>query len=569
MKSRISCFEKTTFKKDLTRFAPLWAIYLIVGCMIIMSMITNSSAGAAAASLGYTIGVFSIINLIYACVVAQLVFGDLFNSRMCNAIHAMPLSRNQLFGSHVAAGLCYSLVPHLIGALIMTTSLDEFWFVAFIWLLGMTLEYLFFFGVAVFSCFCTGNRFAMVAVYGIVNFFSLIVYWFVYTVYAPMMRGVVISGDIFFTLCPVANLCNQNDWILMEELWADGAYNYTYRYEYGGMGSGWDYLSVIAVIGVVLMALSWLLYRRRQLECAGDFIAVRPLGPVFSVVFTLCVGAVFSLFGELFGSSYVLFLIIGMVLGWFVAQMLLQRTVKVFRLKAFGKLAILAAAMIASLLLVRADLFGVVGYVPDASRVKSVTVSNSSRFPDYSDTTVELESREDIETILGIHEYLLEQGNVWEDTRYATSLAIRYELDNGRTVVRYYDSVPINSAVKKPLKEIYSSPKAVLGCDTWEEALWRTAFVNLQGDPYPAAEMEGLLEAIGKDLAAGNLSQAWFLHSGDGNLYGLELQLSYTGSDGEVYYGWHYLDIYAEAENTVAWLDDFYAKQAQQKTDKA
>lgn len=557
MKSRISCFEKTTFKKDVTRFAPLWAIYLIVGILIVMSMLTDYSAGAAAQKLARMVGVFSTINLVYACVVAQLLFGDLFQSRMCNAIHAMPLSRGQLFGSHVAAGLCYSLVPHIIGALIMATRLGEFWFVAFIWLLGMTLEYLFFFGVAVFSIFCTGNRFAMVAVYGILNFFSLIGYWFIYTVYAPVMRGVVISDNVFYTLCPVANLCRREEWIIMD--WVD-----VNRYTYEGLGGGWDYLGIIAVIGVVLVALSWLLYRRRQLECAGDFIAVRPLEPVFAVVFTLCVGAVFALFGDLIGSGYVLFLIIGMVLGWFVAQMLLQRTVKVFRPKAFGKLAILVAVMIASLLLVRADLFGVVRYIPDADRVTSVTISRSSRFPEYNDSTVKLKNREDIETVVGIHEYLLEQEEDLDGVYYAFPLAIRYELDNGRAVVRYYDGAALDARLMEELKAIYSRPTVLFGCDTWEEARQRISFVVLGAEEYSADIVTGLLDAIGKDVAAGGLSQNWFVQNGKDWKYSFTLILSDTSSNPK----WHNLYVYPEAENTIAWLDDFYEQRAQQQSDR-
>ena len=48
MKLRTSFFEKTVFYKDLTRFAPLWALYLIAGVLVLLpSMGINSGTSAA------------------------------------------------------------------------------------------------------------------------------------------------------------------------------------------------------------------------------------------------------------------------------------------------------------------------------------------------------------------------------------------------------------------------------------------------------------------------------------------------------------------------------------------
>ena len=46
----------------------------------------------------------------------------------------------------------------------------------------------------------------------------------------------------------------------------------------------WGYLAIAAVIGVALLAASLLLYRRRRLESAGDFAAVKPIKTVFTVL---------------------------------------------------------------------------------------------------------------------------------------------------------------------------------------------------------------------------------------------------------------------------------------------
>ena len=93
MKLRTLCCNKTVLRKDISRFAPLWAIYLIGGLLVMLTTLSSSTSSGAARSLAGTIGGFSIINMIYAALCAQMLFGDLFQSRMCNALHAMPLRR--------------------------------------------------------------------------------------------------------------------------------------------------------------------------------------------------------------------------------------------------------------------------------------------------------------------------------------------------------------------------------------------------------------------------------------------------------------------------------------------
>ena len=159
MKSRISFFEKAVFRKDITRFAPLWAIYLIGGLLVMMTIVSGRNYYYASRALAETIGPFSILNLIYALLCAQSLFGDLFNTRHCNALHALPPRRETWFVSHTVSGLLFSVVPHIIGAAVVTLQLKGMWYISLIWLLGMVLEYLFFFGLAVFSVFCTGNTF--------------------------------------------------------------------------------------------------------------------------------------------------------------------------------------------------------------------------------------------------------------------------------------------------------------------------------------------------------------------------------------------------------------------------
>ncbi|MBP3304452.1 MAG: hypothetical protein J6L24_00645 [Oscillospiraceae bacterium] len=548
MKSRTSFF-KNILRKDILRFAPLWFIYLIGGILVMLSVTDSVRAANSARSLALTIGPFSVINLIYAALAAQLLFGDLFNSRLCNALHAMPMRRETWFAGHVVSGLCYSAVPHIIGALVLITRLGGYWYIALIWLLGMTLEYLFFFGLAVFSVFCTGNRFAMAAVYAILNFLSLIAWWFVATIYEPVIYGVAIPSDPFIHLCPVVFLCGRENMVLFEGVWETGDYTWKYL----GLGEGWGYLAVIAVIGGALLGDSLLMYRRRALERAGDFMAVKPLVPVFSVVYTLCVGAVFALFGDLISDGYLLFLIIGIAVGYFTGQMLLQRTIKVFKPGAFVKLALLAAVMLGSVFAVKADPFGVARWVPEKEQVTKVVVSNSNGFSAHLDSTLVLEDAEEIEKIIQVHESILDNRDLEKDNSVYV-LAIRYYLVNGTRAERVYQTCLTDTAYQI-LLSLYNQPEHILGYTDWTKYLnmVETIYVD-RGAVTDKGACRELLEAVKADCEAGNMVQYWAFRNETKTDYclGINIQVR-TGID-TVEQTW--IDVYTDAENTVKWLKE-------------
>lgn len=549
MKSRtLSCNMATAFKKNLTRFAPLWAVYLIGGFLVMMTMTDSDSPGGIANVLANTIGPFSIINMIYAGLAAQLLFGDLYNSRLCNALHAMPMRREQWFVCNIAAGLCYSIVPHIIVMPIVMLAMKQFGFIALIWILGMLLEYLFFFGLAVFSAMCVGNRFAMVAVYAILNFGSMIAFWFCNAIYVPNMYGVVLTGaEGFIQFCPVVQMSSFNEMVLMDSYNAGSAGYYNRVWTYEGLGEGWGYLVICAVLGLALLAAALLLYRRRKLESAGDFIAVGPIAPIFSVVATLCVSAVCALFGELFSNGFmVVFLIAGLVVGYFGTQMLLQRTAKVFNLKAFGKLGIIAAALILSLLLVQWDAFGIVRWTPKADRVERVTLSYNR---------LELTEPEDIQLVINLHKEAIAQGERYDPTAgYYNYVRITYEMKNGSTVERSYE-IPDNSKAYQALKSVYGRVSVVLGdvsdMDAYVDSIQMVEVrgTKLMTDP---EMLKGLVEAIKADCEEGYMAQNDSYHNYKEVLYYLYLDQM----DEENMYNFRQIKVYPDSKNTVSWLKE-------------
>lgn len=550
MKSRTSYSKLTAFRKDITRFAPLWALYFIGGVLAMLSIVSDSGAGYAAMSLNDTIGPFSVINLIYAAMVAQLLFGDLFNSRLCNAVHAMPLRREHWFLSHVAAGLCFSLVPNFLGVIWTVFRLGNCWFAAFVWLLGMTLEYLFFFGLAVFSCMCTGNRFAMAAVYAIINFIAPLANWFLKAVYEPMLYSVTIDGDAFSRFCPVVQMASDSDYMIFNrvELPQNAVTSDRYTYEYGGLGGGWLYLVIAALIGAALLGAALLMYRRRALESAGDFMAVAPLKPVFSLIYTLCAGALFALFGELVAESYVVFLFIGLAVGYFTGQMLLQRAVKIFKPKAFAKFAAIAVVMAASLLLTKADVFGITRWSPSPDSVKSIIIGNNY----YGRDALTYTDKAQIEELIDIQQELIQLGEA-QNGQDSVYLKFRFQMKDGREVVRTY-CAPWQESYCTPLREILSDPESVLGYSDVDPLLADLNIIYLEGYKIEDPELQReLMEAVFADFAEGNMAQLGSLYPEETYYaYSMELECTNSGS----YYRYNSLVAYSEAVHTVQWIED-------------
>lgn len=547
MKLRISSC-KTVLAKDLTRFAPAWGLYLIGLLMLMLPNLAYDRPATVGETLGATIGALGILNFIYGALCAQVLFGDLFQSRLCNALHAMPLKRSDWFVCHVVAGFSFSLVPNTVCALLMMPQLKELWFLSLLWLGAMTLEFLFFFGLAVLSMFCVGSRFAMVAVYGILNFLSLLVLWFVKTVFEPLLFGMYLPDEPFYVFSPVVQLATGQEYICFERL--AGVRVFT------GLGAGWGYLLILAGIGLVFGALALLLYRRRALEKAGDFIAVGPLAPVFSVVYTLTVAALFAAVGKMFMGEMIYFFPIGFLVGYFTSQMLLMRTVKVFTRKVFQRFGIFAGVMAACVALLIWDPLGYSRWTPQPTQVVKVQISNDlstvlSINGSYGydsvlwEDTLELEDPADIAAIVELHREVTEkQGNYPREKRLI-SLRLCYTLQNGAEVTRVYENcVPIEK-----LTGFFSRPESVLGfTGDAETFIAGIPSVTVEGNKLVGEPVRELLQAILADCEAGTMAQDTRYHdyNKDWIITWVGIRLP-GGTNRDV-------RIYSGAENTVAWL---------------
>ena len=578
MKSRISCF-KTALKKDLTRFAPVWGGYtlcLLMGLLMILDMVDALGPAQAFPAL---LQLMPVINLFYALLTSQLLFGDLCRSRMCYGLHTLPLGRAGWFAAHTVSGLLFSLVPTALmtavaAPLTLGHTLEEGWQMALWFLLGANLQYLFFFGVGVLAMMLSANRFGGAIIYGMVNFASILVYYVMDTVFIPMLYGFVSTEDLYVLFSPVVQM------VEYDYLWVSSHKIAGIRYGTYHLTENWWYLWTCAGVGAAALAAALVLYRRRDLERAGDLLAFPALEPVFQVVFSVVCATVFhfvaqGMFG--YGENFVL-LFIGLVAGWFFGRMLLTRTARVFGLRSWAGLGILALTVAMVLLATWVDILGLEKWIPRADKIESVTLSQY-RYSDGEKDLV-LTAPEDIENIRFIHEAAIEDrleservrydgmpvptvevGDLdWSQVRRSTGMFLTYKLKNGSAVTRYY-YVWCHEPEGQLLKAYFSTPKAVTGSDTleWSPVLsFRIENMELPQEYRTKEEVESLLEAIRLDCEEGTLAQNSEFHP-------LEPVLEYErdGYTERPYSFWIrldmaaydiYLDVWSDAAHTLEWI---------------
>ncbi len=121
MPYKTSCFNKTIFKKNITHFWPIWAIWLVVQILVLpvniflltgddyLRRIGDGENIAQIKMQNYInaldIATEPILVFIAALICAMAVFYYLYQSKSCNMMHALPVSRKELFVTNYLSGL--------------------------------------------------------------------------------------------------------------------------------------------------------------------------------------------------------------------------------------------------------------------------------------------------------------------------------------------------------------------------------------------------------------------------------------------------------------------------------
>jgi len=561
MKSRISFCNGHVLKKDILRFAPLWAVYTVFLAVWAFnnSALTNASVTAErmAYSISQNMGNVFFLFCIYGFGCATLLFGDLFRTRMAGGLHAMPLRRETWFGTHVVSGILFAAVPNAVIAIVMAIVLGEYAFVAGLWWLALTGQFLFHFGLGVLCVMLSGNLLGHAATFGTISGFSMIVHSVYDSVYEPMLYGITTQSKWFEFFCPVQFWTSvswlqwdvQHTDVVMEAYSYDKGVSTTFvtdpKYIYEGIiTKEWIYLGVCVLLAAVFLGVALYLYRRRKLEWAGDFITSKFVGWVFLILGSVCAAVIVP--------------VVGFAIAFFGILMLWERTLKVFRKKNLIAFGISAVAVLLTIGLTALDVTGITTRVPELAQVESVTLN-----PQWDGSSTPLTDPADIQAVLTAHEYALVDRDPDEGGWYG--LEVEYTLKDGSTLRRSYDMnahVPALDGIQKILsrwdiifdgRDLQEVESQLIEVSFYVEEYDKEGYYTVSRDVYiPPEDWGEMLEAIRLDCMEGNMCQNSVFH--EGALHTLNFRYFATEKTAGYRHGIH---VFEDSSHTMAFLQQY------------
>ena len=585
MRSATSYFNFTLFRKNLSRFWPIWGLYGFLWLMLlpVNVLVSGEYMGPGEARLfplnhcsGY-LSTAVLFSLTFGILAAMAVFSYLYSSRSAGFLHTLPLRREGLFLTNYLSGLAFLIVPNLAVFLLSVVVEAAFGILMFsslfTWLVVVSLLNLFFYSFAVFCAMFTGHILALPAFYGILNILAAGLCFLLQDMASRFLfgfTGATWMEKVATWLTPILYL-GQHTGI-----------------EYGGAGtnsayfSGLGYVFLLALVGVAFAGLALVVYRRRQLESAGDVVSVGWVKPVFQYGVAFCCSITLgSLFDNIFSSllprsawMLLAWMLLWGAFGCFVAAMLLHKSFWVFK-PCWKGCAIFLAVLTAAMCLMELDGFGFERRVPAAAQVERVYLSNVRSYPDddLRWNTYTLEDPELIQQMVELHQRITQEkgwleeaanqrSNYWSvdetdglqvQTEDGVDLYLTYILTDGSIMERSY-YLPVTTETLTDPDSPDAMFQALLNAPGLSEDAY---FIGLSEDSrlvdavltsvyrdgvsrglyfeeyLPVEALPELEAAVKADLAAGNLGRRYLLEDRERleNCCYCDLQLTYRQTE--------------------------------------
>lgn len=585
MQSATSFFNRALFRKNLQRFWPLWLGYVLIWLLLLPLPLLNELADyhgvptvADASYYLLQIGAYGglVMGAVFGIFFAMAMFAYLTNPRATQGFHSMPVRRETLYATNYLTGLvCMvsSIVLAFALAGVTAALFDALDLAAFgTACLAAVLSVLFFYSFAVLCMMFTGQILAAPVFYGILNFLAVGMEYLVRNFAGTFLYGYsgYMAPETFTILSPVWKLAQALSVRAAPDvdlLLSDGTRQIVSSGGYVLYGMEW--LGIYAAVGIVVALLGLLVYRKRPSEVSGSIVTVAWACPVFKYGVALC--AAFSVgqlvyylifginltSGEYSLAGTIACMLLAGLLGYFAAEMLLEKSFRVWRKGCVGAV-VFSAVLVCFGVGMSLDLTGFEGYVPAAEQVESVSVYLSSTGDYFHGRLSEPES---VGAALAAHRAVIadkdrqlayrdrateESG----DTARIYSFELNYTLTDGRVVRRSYGdcrafSRELNEpgSVAQTMTALLNCPEAaldrVLGelADDKSNAYLTGGYYDVVSDgaygeddgELTAAQANTLVSALRRDYEAGHASNASLFEDTlySGSFY-VELELWYS-----------------------------------------
>ena len=431
VKSKTPLFNKTIITNLLKRFWPIWAVYFV---LIVFQLPVNVLSQLETANyLNQSAEFFVLISgnktmtlsFVFGIISVMAVFSYLYSSRNCGMICAMPIKRETMFISCAVTGLLPMILSDI--AVVAVSAIMGFAQLKYLLLwLGITvMGNILFYGMALLCACLTGNIAILPLVYLVLNFTGSVVQNAFKNVFSRFVYGMrQWGGSVLGYLTPIRVLGRHL--VVSED--PEGVIRI----------AGLGYLAVYCAIGMGFAAAAFLIFRKRQMETAGDIVALKSLKPIFKYCMTFGTSLVLaalvcnvlppSVFKGAGAAAIVLLLMLtGAALGWYSSEMMMQKSFHVFKSKFKG---LVFSCIIIGAVVIGAE-FNLGGYetrVPELEDIKSATV-------DF----LNVKEKENIQKVLQLHKGLaLSKEENEKNRNFNRVISISYFMNNGQEIAREY-----------------------------------------------------------------------------------------------------------------------------------
>ncbi|MBQ4110854.1 MAG: hypothetical protein IJC74_08235 [Clostridia bacterium] len=444
-------FNSGLFKNNLKRFK--WGSFLYFIILLI--------SGPIAMALEYPYdGYFKhhhipqFLCAIFAVpvIASVVVYRYLHTRKQVDMFHSLPVSRSAMYITNLLSIITLVFVPVILNGIVTVITAGAMQFnvtyvvISVLWQLFINFVML---SISVVAVMLTGNSFAAIVVTYIINLLPAAYVLLTTGIFTQNLYGYTETGtwsEQFVTHLPMVRYCNLLGTFYSKEVFPNLI--------------GVLEIVITLLIAVVLLAVSYLLYKKRKSETAGEVVAFGILNPIFKVLITFAV-SMLGYFAFSANDANMILMAVSVLLitfvVWFALEMVITKSVKVFgKYKGFLAFSVFVIAVCVSIET------GGLGYekrIPEADSIESIICS----FGFESRGTEEITNREIISTITELHKSLVDDEEWYSGDEWATEyinerLYVEYKLKNGRTLIRCYNKLSYERE-KEYVDKLFSHPE--------------------------------------------------------------------------------------------------------------
>lgn len=478
---------------------------------------------------------------------AMFVLRYLHQKDASDFVHGLPISRSKLFWQQAGFGIAGLWLPILSNS-VLVYLIDRFFDTSVLyqeidfghWLMTSLLLITFVYSVGLVLGVLTG----MTMIQGIFTYVILFLPVGFIFLFAYNLNFILIGfpTTTFFTdqIYKYSPITDIGDFLMPQE-------------------SIISKIVVYVALTILFLILAQILYKSRPAEAATNANAFAILKPIFIYSFTFC----FTLIGGLYFGSFqqnysgIIFgYFIFSLIGYFISQMIIQKTWRIFReWKEYG---IFFTGFAILLIVISFDVTGFQSRVPKMEEIESAYIVDDvylfNNHISQSETATGFTCDEDIKMIQEYHQYLINHVTREDSINWHTDpMTIIYYLNNGKEMIREYN-VPSRVIDHPFLEELKNHP-------IYKQYTERLFMIN----PSNIIDIRFLTDVSYKDLLISESSQVMEIierlqqdiltEPAQTKGTGTRIEISYHDQQGIMSYGGNIqVDLMKEHDRVINWL---------------